>query len=143
MDKACFIEGKRFEGYIFDKEHFALISIENQKTRYTPSKEEIYQAEEILSAQVEELNKSEGLVNQVDNCPVIHKKLKKYKRQYMGFINDKGQVVIWINFVWNKDLEDRLSENIIQVQDGCSYYWNIKVNLDTEELYALSVNGVG
>jgi hypothetical protein len=87
------------------------------------------------------LNKD--LLNQVGNCPVIHKKLSKYKRQYVGTKTENGDKVIWINFIWSKDKDAlvKLSEEIIIVLDGCSYYWSVKVNLTTGKLFDLSING--
>ena len=70
--------------------------------------------------------------------------MKKYKRQYVGFINDKGEKILWINFVWDKRLtESELSEDIISVKDGCSYYWNIKINVTTNNIFELKINGLG
>jgi hypothetical protein len=83
------------------------------------------------------------LLNQVDGCPVIHKKLTKYKRQYVGIINQNGDMVVWVNFIWAKDKDSikKLGDEIIIILDGCSYYWNVKVNLSSENLFDLSING--
>lgn len=118
--------GKGYEGYIFDATHFVMVSVQQQKNRYTPTTDDVAAAEKLLKKDLQTINKN--LINQIGSCPVIDKKLKKYKRQYVGFINDKGEKILWINFVWDKRLtESELSEDIISVQDGCSYYWNIKM----------------
>ncbi|MGE5383670.1 MAG: hypothetical protein ACM3PX_09610 [Omnitrophica WOR_2 bacterium] len=136
------ITGKGFKGYIFDKEHFVLISIENQSERYTPCNDDILLAEEILNEKIEIVNNPQ--LNQGDHCPIIHKNLKKYIRQYVGFINKNGEKVIWINFLWNdKGMQDEVSKDIINVLDGCSYYWQIEINLTKKELYNLCINGSG
>lgn len=137
-----FIKGKNFSGYIFDSEKFALVSIENQVQRYTPTKEDICLAEKLLAKQIKDINKDQ--LNQTDGCPKIHKNLSKYVRQYVGFINDKQQKVIWINFIWENEISDKkLQEDIIQSYDGCSYYWNVTVNLNNTQFYDLNVNGKG
>ena len=75
--------------------------------------------------------------------PIIHENLPKYRRQYVGNINKKGQKIIWINFLWTKENdESRLAKDVLYVDDGGSYYWNIKVNIVTEELTDLMINGV-
>jgi hypothetical protein len=74
---------------------------------------------------------------------VIDRKLKKYCRQYVGFVNSKGERVIWINLFWNKDLIDDAAKDIIRVNDGCSYYWNVGVNIDRKLICDLQVNGNG
>jgi hypothetical protein len=103
--------------------------------------DDVEKAEELLKEKLEKINA--GRINQVGDCPVIDKKLKKYCRQYVGFINDRGQKVIWINLFWNKELDKQAAKEIINVQDGCSYYWNIEINIDTGGLYNLHVNGNG
>lgn len=135
----CFIEGKGFKGYVFGKDEIVLVSIKQQKSRCTPSKEDILKVEQLLKAKLELANKD--LENQLGNYPVIHEKLKKYLRQYVGFVNSKGEKVIWVNFLWNKDLTEKAAYEIIHVQDGGSYFWSIKINIDKEELFELSVNG--
>ena len=141
-NESIFINGKDFKGYIFDKNHFILMTIDNQSKRYTPSKEDIFLAESIIKDKLKSLNAS--LINQGGNCPIIHKKTKKYIRKYVGFINNRNEKIVWINFIWkDKFLNEKISKDIIQVSDGCSYYWNIKVNLDAKNLNNLNINGQG
>lgn len=136
------IKEQNFEGYIFNERHFALISIDDESRRYTPTKEEIIIAEKILSDNLKCTNKN--LENQNNECPKIHKNLKKYLRQYVGFLDKNGDKVIWVNFIWkNKISEEMIKKDIVQVSDGCSYYWNIQININKKELSNLSVNGQG
>lgn len=140
--ESILINGKDFTGYIFDKNHFVLMTIDNQSKRYTPSKEDIYLAESIIKDKLKGLNTN--LINQGDNCPIIHKKTKKYIRQYVGFINNRNEKIVWINFIWKyKFSNEKISKDIIEVMDGGSYYWNIKVNLNAKTLNDLDINGRG
>jgi hypothetical protein len=76
------------------------------------------------------------------SSPIIHKNLKKYKRQYFGYINEKGEKILYINSLWKKnEKETKWLQQIIMVSDGGSHYWNIEYNLETEELENLKVNG--
>jgi hypothetical protein len=120
--------------------------------RWTPNKRDIELAERILKAQIKSINKNR--INQQGNCPIIHRHLNDYFRQYVGITNDKGQRIIHINFVWDKfTLKDRIVGNSDSrldfesdysfVFDGCSYYWGINVNLDEKKLSDMGVNGVG
>lgn len=137
-----YIKESTFEGYIFDKNYYALISIKKQKERYTPTKEDIIKAESVIERNLSRANKF--LENQGENCPIIHKNLRNYTRQYLGFINNHGDKIIWINFIWkSKTIEDNLSSDILFMMDGCSYYWNIKVNLNSKKLFDLHINGKG
>jgi len=137
------IQGKGFEGYIFLKDQsISPLTFDDLKERFTPSEQEIAAAEQLIKAQLIKIN--QPLINQGRNCPIIHKNLDKYKRQYVGYINAQGEKVIWVNFIWGKrrDLLSGLNKGVITVLDGCSYYWNIKVNISKGTLYALQINGV-
>jgi hypothetical protein len=77
------------------------------------------------------------------NCLLIHKALSRYNRQYMGYIDEKGKKVVWVNYIIARDKPQtgKLGEHIIVVLGGCSNYWNIKVNLEEGKVYDLRVNG--
>jgi hypothetical protein len=138
-NEPCFVVGRGYKGYIFHESHFVMVSVEQQKSRYTPTSKDVEIAEQLLREQLSGLNKSHA--NQSGSCPIIDKKLQKYKRQYVGFINEKGEKILWINCIWSKELESQLSLDIISVKDGCSYYWSIKVNITTAKAYELDING--
>jgi hypothetical protein len=128
---------KQFEVAIFPESSNDLM----QQNRFTPTKEEIFKAENALKSKLKYINNP--LINQ-SSSTIIHKNLKKYKRQYFGYINDKGEKILYINSLWSKSIKEHhwhwLNE-IIMVSDGGSHYWNIEYNLETEELMNLSVNG--
>lgn len=137
-----FIKGKDFSGYIFNAEHFVLLSIDNQNKRFTPTEADVIQTEKLIKNQINCLNKE--LLNQSDGCPKIHKNLKKYIRQYVGYIDSDGNKIIWVNFIWKNEVSnEKLKEDFIQVFDGCSHYWNLKVNLQENKIYDLKINGNG
>jgi hypothetical protein len=106
--------------------------------RFTPSREDIDKAENALLKQLPDLNADKQ--NQ-DNTPVIDKNLKKYRRQYFGYINEKGDKILYINCFWKKDkgFENWMSE-MVRVDAGGSYYWYVKYNLNKDELFDLTVN---
>ena len=135
---STFIKGKGYNGYIFNKENFVFMSVENQKKRYTPSVSDIAQIEVLLKDSINYI-----LKNQYYSKPPINKNtLKKYRRQYVGFLTNDNNVIIWVNFVNNKDISDeKLSEDIIRVLDGGSNYWSIFINLTKKELFGVQING--
>jgi hypothetical protein len=110
------------------------------KSRFTPTHDEVKSAEMSLINQLKELN-SEKL-NQHDS-PVIDKNLKKYKRQYFGYIDENGNKILFINCFWRKEKEESLLwlKERIRVLDGGSYFWNIKFNVAKMLLFDLEVNG--
>jgi len=134
---------KRTEGIILEKDYYN----ENNTFIFTPSSEEILKAESILKLRIKETNTL--MLNQGENCPIIHKNLMNYFRQYIGRINQQGERIIMINMLWNKHslwkrtIDDRIEyrKGYYYVLDGCSYYWCVSVNLTTEKLENFSVNG--
>ena len=108
--------------------------------RFTPTKNEIELAELSLKIELKELNKP--LINQHDS-PIIHKRLRKFKRQYFGYINESGHRILLINCFWNKQAHKNWLNSKVSVLDGGSYYWSINYDLDTLNLYDLYINGSG
>jgi hypothetical protein len=66
--------------------------------------------------------------------------LKRYKRQYVAFLNSKGEKEVWVNCFcgtweyWKTDF--------VIVNDGGNCFFNLKINLTSEQYYDLEVNGV-
>lgn len=136
--KTTSVKGKGYEGYIFPMDYFVFsLDFDGVKKRITPSKEYIQKAETILNDSID------YIIN--GRSPNIKSKtLKKYKRQYIGFINGKGEVVIYINFLRNIDRErkSRLQKEILWILDGGDNYWQIYINIDKKELFGLLINGI-
>ncbi|KAF0202933.1 MAG: hypothetical protein FD170_1510 [Bacteroidetes bacterium] len=134
--KADYYKTKQFEAAIFPANYFDLLP----EQRFTPATREIDTAEAALSNNLKTLNKE--LVNQ-SSTPIIHKNLHKYKRQYFGYIDKNGDRILLINCFWamGKNCNDLWLTDRIMVLDGGSYFWNIKFNLDTNELFDLNING--
>ena len=107
--------------------------------RFTPIKKDVDDAEESLLQQLPELNNDH--MNQ-DDSPVIEKNLKKYRRQYFGYIDNNGKKILFINAFWKKEKEyDNWLQESINVLGGNSFFWNVKFNTETGELFDLTVNG--
>lgn len=111
-------------------------------TPFALSRTQVDKAEMALNKQLKQLNSR--LINQ-GYTPIIHKNLKKYKRQYFGYINENNERVMFINCFWNKHTRTNpnwLKERVM-VNDGGSYYWSVKYNMEKDELFDLDVNGSG
>jgi hypothetical protein len=136
--KAEHYKTRTFNVAIFPAEHRELLG---SGVPFTPTREDIVKAELALKERLKEINYA--LTNQ-SSTPVIHENLKKYSRQYFGYINESGQRILLLNSFWTSRLADYQNSwlhGIIMVFDGGSYFWNIKYNLDTDELFELMVNG--
>ena len=146
-----YFKTRQYEGVIFDKVYDPFGISNSGQNKFTPTISEIVQAEKVLKNGIKEINKNRP--NQFGSCPVIHRNLSKYKRQYFGYI-ENNEKVIWVNCFWDKEgiagFIDRVfykehdenwkTEERV-VFDGCSYYWSIKINLNKITLFEFGVNG--
>lgn len=139
--QAEYCSGKGYNGYIFDTSYLVLKSIANQVQKIELNCNDVALAEQILDKNLKALN--EKKINQSQGCPNIKRKLCKYYRQYFGFQNASGERIIWINLFWDKSLIKQGQSELIMVNDGCSYYWNVEVNLTKGTLNNLYINGKG
>jgi len=149
------VKSNKFRGTIFKNTYSQgklFLGAADSINRFTPTVDEIKLAETILRQQIEKLNNPR--INQFGKQSHIDENLNKYFRQYVGFINEKGDSVIHINLYWDKfTLSDRLkgyddqrreyTSDFSIVLDGGSHYWNVNVNLTKSILERLEVNGVG
>lgn len=148
------VKSNKVRGTIFTTSYQAdklFMATGDSLKRFTPTQEDIALAENILKEQIEAANKAQ--VNQFRNRKFINKNVKKYFRQYVGFINLQGDRLIHINMHWDRfttsDIikgygDDRLdyTSDFSMVLDGGSRFWSININLTAKSLYGLSVNGV-
>lgn len=150
--QTTYVKGKNFEGTIFSKEYQMPFS-ENpsQDRRFTPTIKDIELVEKLLREQLKKINN--GLNQGKHLGPKIHKKLKKYQRQYIGYVSEDGENLIYLSCNWQRhNLFDKIrgftpprdswKTDFWIVFDGGSYHWNLKINLDREELVDLGVNGI-
>ncbi len=128
---------QHFDCAIFPSSSWALVF--GQK-RFTPNKQDIDTAETALKVQLQCLNTPQ--INQGGDCPVIHKNLRKYSRQYFGYVDSAGHRILYINCVWKSDDSYKnFTKSFIDVMDGCSFYWHVRFDLDAHKLFDLYVNG--
>ena len=119
------VKGKGYEGYIFPKE-YSLLGISPEENRYTPSLVDIAMAEKILSNYLKS-NKKVHI-----KFPIDKRTLKKYTRQYIGYLTHDNEIVIRINLFDRKKLEENQSPalDIIPLLGYCC----IQINITTKDL---------
>jgi len=138
-DHSTHVIGNNFEGVIFsDKEISGFLFTKGNK-KFTPTENDIIKAERLTTLSLD-------TIKDVTNQKVyIKRHLKKYLRQYFGYINENGERIISINFFFwntsdNKSGKRWLNE-AIDVSDGGNRYWQIKINLTTQESFDFYING--
>lgn len=148
-----YIKTNKYEGVIFSKDYNAFWPLNGGE--FTPTLEDIRITETLLRKGIKTLNSQR--INQIDHCPIIDKNLRKYRRQYFGKIDANGDRIVVINCFWEKgtfsdfldcvllkkEFNDKWKTEVVQVFDGCSYYWSIKANLTQMNLFDLNINGIG
>jgi hypothetical protein len=135
------VSGSNYHGFAFHKDWDVDVTIDDQQGRFTPTDEEIAQAEKLMQKKLAYVNREHP--NQEGMCPIIDEHLREYKRQYVGFLDVHGYRVLWMNFVWDDKVSNQLNKDILLAEGGCGHYWHLLVNLDTEKVYGLEVNGSG
>ena len=135
------INTANYEGIIFGKNCLKKWIL--KENRWNPTKEDIEIAEILIKKYIIKQVKKKGMPNQVDS-PKIHLNFDKYLRQYVGYVNEKGDRIIMINCFWKDfvmkyyfDWEVRW----IDVMDGGSYYWQVEVNIGKKKCFDYNVNG--
>jgi len=132
------------EGKVYAIDSVTLSDEETEKyERFTPSTEEIESAEDILQSKLKQLYRKLPNTEFVKGLNVYNH-LKKYARQYFGFILINNQKIIFINSFWD-DREIKTDRGWLEdfhlIYGGGSYYWQVKVNLTNHQLFDFGVNG--
>ncbi|MBT31691.1 MAG: hypothetical protein CMO01_18700 [Thalassobius sp.] len=66
--------------------------------------------------------------------------LPNYKRQYIATLNNKGEKEVWVNCFCSTPRND-WNKEIIMVKDGGNCYFNLTINLSTNQCLNFMVNG--
>ncbi len=109
--------------------------IKSTGTRYQGAKTFKLSSEEII-----ELNK---IISQCMNESKDElRDISEYKRQYVPFLNKKGEKEVWVNCFCGF-LEENWKEDLIDVMDGGNCFFNVRINLSTKTYCDLFINGIG
>ena len=110
---------------VFPISHNISYEIGNKK-RFVPSDRDVLAGMKILEHY---LNHQKGLMD-----------LSKYKVQLFGYLNDDGEKVIWANYFCNAKGEN-WQKFIVAVDGLGNCYFNVKLNIETKEVFDLRING--
>ena len=118
------------------------ISIDSTLEKFTPTIEEIGLAKELSKIHIDSLeqNRDRKIVKQYGK--ILKYNNTDYYRQYVGFVDSKGNKLIFINAVCKAyGQKSDMKQNWIFVFDGGSCFYQIKVDLTNKKCIDFSVNG--
>jgi hypothetical protein len=134
--------GNNYHGWSFHQDVDVDFTVEGQDGRFTPTDEEIADAEALIQKKIAYVNRDH--YNQEGMCPIIDEHMRMYRRQYVGFTNDRGDHIIWLSGIWDDNMTDaQLASDVILTRGGCGHFWHVKCNLNTRKVYGLEVNEEG
>lgn len=140
--KVAEVWGNNYHGWAFHQDYEVDFTVENQDGRFTPTDAEIADAERLIQKRIHYINREH--INQGGMCPVIDEHMRLYRRQYVGFTNDRGDHIVWVNYLWDENLTDtQLASDVLLMRGGCAHFWHLKCNLTTRKVYGLEVNSEG
>jgi hypothetical protein len=72
-----------------------------------------------------------------------HSKQSEFYKQYISIRNKENEKIVWINCISRKDeyLNDRWKNEILEVNDGGEYFFQMKINLTKGIVFDFYVNG--
>ena len=127
--------------------YIAIISDRKDGKNFKLSKTDIILIDSLLNAAAKEYNieqtkriehASKKLVDSDRKRLLID--LRYYKRQYLPYINEKGERAVWIYCFCTYWKEDRKTK-VICVDDGGKCFFQLTINLDNRTIGILSTNG--
>jgi hypothetical protein len=68
---------------------------------------------------------------------------KKYYKQIIAVVNSKGEKEVWVNCLCSIYYSPDWKTQSFMILDGGSCFFNLKINLSTNTVYDLMINGVG
>jgi len=155
-DHSIHVIGDTFEGIIFKAEFQAQYpKFENDTSKsvwFTPTIDQIILVEIIIGKQLKNIDRKA----KYPNGKYIFKHLSDFHRQYVGYVNSKGEEIVYINcFPVDEDWANEKAtngkkklnipkwyDNMFEVFDGGPSFWHAEVNLRTKKIVTFYVNGV-
>ena len=154
--ESYFIEGEDYYGYVFSREdsiggfppEIIIGDVPIGSRRYTLTEENIVQAEKILRENINTGYVKEYIKSWESDwktrCRLNKTTLKNYYRQYIGYLTPDREAIVYITLITKGTVRDikHLSDGLIEVHDGGDSYWTICINLQTQQVFNMNLNGM-
>jgi hypothetical protein len=145
-DCSIYIKHDYIEGIIFTGNCPINKPINKKYVRWDPGVADIIIVENYIKDFINKKSKNH-IKDTSEDYPLINQNLENYKRQYIGYLNKRGQKIIYVNFIWYDYKQDRSifsiwKEGWIFGYNQGTKIWEIKVNLDKHKCFDYFVNKV-
>ena len=127
---------------IFDWENsnYLSYSINTSYQKFTPSIEEIESAKKLSISYIDSLNHTQETINNKDNVSDIN--FNNYYKQYLGYIDESGQRILYINACCSSYIEKHgLEKDWFFVFGGGSCFFNAQIDIDSKACIKFTING--
>ena len=125
------VKAPGFQGVILDTTTAGTFDFHHFKTKWFPSCADIFIAESLLADTLKKCPPKQG----------PKQALKKYRRQYFGFVHE-GDSCVFVNLFWTKnqnDLPDWTREPVM-FPDAVPDFWSISIDLKNQRAFDLIIN---
>ncbi len=116
-------------GYILPANKDLIIIGDPSWERWQPTENDIDLVETLLQQELKAKRKELEL-----------KKPSRYQRQYIGYINESGERIVWVNELCGSHPIDQLDKEPVIVFEGGPCYWNARVNIERKMVFGLGAN---
>ncbi len=145
-EESTYIKINNIEGIILAKNYPYNKTLNKKYVRWIPNTNDIIIAENCIDNFINKKSKVK-IKDTLKKISLINKNLNKYIRQYIGYINKKGQKIIFVNFLWFDILQyygvySFWKEYWIYGYNQGTDVWEIKVNLDKQKCFDFYVNKI-
>lgn len=116
-------------GYIFPASKELIIIGDPSWERWMPTERDVDLVEVLLQRELKAKRKEMGI-----------KKPDRYQRQYVGYISETGERIVWVNALCGSHPKDQMEREPIIVFEGGPCYWNARVSIEQNAVLSLGAN---
>lgn len=110
--------------------------IDSTYESFHPTDQDIKNAKQLSNSYIEALSE---INNNVKLLPFPN---RAYYRQYVGFIDENGDKIIFMNAFWDFNIRTNNKTNCIFIMNEGTCYYQIKVNLNEKKCFDFDLNGI-
>ena len=137
-----------YQNFSYDSSKIAIIPFRNQalfgemdsiNTYATLTQNDLIELEKLFRESVAEHDSA--INTNKEKGEYIDLKKWDYKRQYVGYINKRGQKIVYVNCFCDTTGLNYWRKDLVEFNDGGDCFFHLKINLITKKWFDFIVNG--